>query len=67
MVGLGTNDGWSQDHLVTHFHVSQSTVSKLLRKARVHGYVKDHTRSTRPCVMDANDDAYIINEIRPCH
>ena len=45
LVGLGIRDGWSQDDMVIHFHVSQSTVSKLLRKAGVHGYVKDHPGS----------------------
>ena len=50
--------------MVAHVHVSQSTVSKVLRKARVHVYVKVHTGSGHPHVTDANDDAYIINEIQ---
>ena len=49
--------------MVAHFHVGQSTVSKLLGKARVHGYVKDHPGSGYPHLTDAYDDAYIINEI----
>ena len=67
MVGLGTRSGWSQNYLVAHFHVSQSTVSKLLRKARVHGYVDDHLGSGEPPVTDANDandDDDIIDEIQ---
>ena len=62
LFGLVTRGGWHQDDLVAQFHVSQSSVSKLLRKSRVHGYVKVHPGSGRPHVTDANDDAYIINE-----
>ena len=49
---------------MAHFYVNQSTVSKLLIKARVHGYMKDHLGSGCPHVINANDDAYIINEIQ---
>ena len=44
LVAVGTRGGWSQDDLVAHVHVSQSTVSELLRKARVQGCVNDHPR-----------------------
>ena len=50
---------------MAHFHVSRLTVSNLLSKTGVHGYLKDDPGSRRPHVTDANDDAYyIINEIQ---
>ena len=62
IVALGTDGGWTQLQLKKHFNCGQSTITKLLAKARQEGYVKYRPRSGRPRATDQQDDALIVRE-----
>ena len=54
IVTLGTQ-GCSHTQLAAEFDTTQSNVSKLLKKHRITGEVKDMARSGRPGVTDVHD------------
>lgn len=51
--------GQSQSAVARHFHVSQSTISRLWQRYRVHNSTRDRPRSGRPRVTTPAQDRFI--------
>ena len=49
-----------QERVAQHFHVHQSTVSRLQKRDRATGWVSDHPRPGAQHVMSSRQDRYIV-------
>ena len=50
----------AEEQIARHFHISRSSVTRLIRCARVNGTFADRPSSGRPCITTIRQDNHLL-------